>query len=161
MPEVAVLRSAGDDQVVPGNPRGADLDGLPVEIDGGHPTQVDRDVLVPGELRADGHRDIRRIQARGGHLVEQRLEEMMVALVDEDDAHGIASRQRFRRRQATKAASHDERGLAHVRFDATGTHSALGTGTSPVGRLPRDALIHASSAPSWRRSHSLRHRPPP
>ena len=122
MSEVAVLRPASDDQVVPGNPRALHLDGLPRQIDGGHPAQVDRDVVVPGELRADGHGDIRRIQARGSHLVEQRLEEVMVALIDEDDAHGLALRQRPRGRQASEPASHDHCRLAHVCFDATATH---------------------------------------
>ncbi|KAG1431664.1 hypothetical protein G6F57_022903 [Rhizopus arrhizus] len=34
-------------------------------------------------------RDIRRGQAGGGHLVQQRLEQVMVAAVDQGDAGGI------------------------------------------------------------------------
>src|ERR1051325_6809244 len=105
---------------------------------------MDGHVIAPGELRADGYGDVRRIQASRGHLVEQRLEEMMVALIDEDDAHGVAPGKPLRCGETAEPASHDDRRLSHVGSDATATYL--------LGPVPVPAYKTACSCSSPDRS---------
>jgi hypothetical protein len=59
------------------------------------------DVLLPAEDLADRGGDVAGREARGRHLVEQRLEKMVVLAVDDSDPHRRAS-QRSRRREAAE-----------------------------------------------------------
>jgi hypothetical protein len=55
----------------------------------------------------DGRGDITGVQGRGCHLVEQRLKEMMVALVDERDVH-VCVTEAARGLEAAEAGAEDE-----------------------------------------------------
>lgn len=56
-------------------------------VDVGHFTQAHFHIALVTEDVAQRRGDIRRGQACGGHLVEQRLEQMVVATVHQGDAH--------------------------------------------------------------------------
>jgi hypothetical protein len=56
---------------------------------------------------ADGRRHRRRRQPGGGHLVQQRLEQVVVGAVDQRHLD-IGTRQRTHRFQATEAAADDD-----------------------------------------------------
>ena len=62
-------------------------------------------------MRADRRRDVAGVQRRGGDLVEQRLEEVVVAAVDERDAHGRARSARAAAEPAEAAA--DDHDVGH------------------------------------------------
>ncbi len=53
-----------------------------------HVRQEDRDVGRTAHDGAKRDRDVRRIERGGGHLIQQRLEQMMVAPVQQRDPHG-------------------------------------------------------------------------
>ena len=57
------------------------------DVDGGHLGHADPHVAVPAQHVADGRRDLALREDAGGHLVEERLEEMVVGAVDEGDPH--------------------------------------------------------------------------
>ena len=109
MPEVTVLGSAGEDQEVPGKLRPVFQRDLSLrEIDRGGASQSHAHVRGPGELRAHRHGDVRRVQARRGHLIQQRLEEVMISLIDDGDLRRRVPRERPRRLQAAETgADHD------------------------------------------------------
>ena len=52
---------------------------------------VDGDVGMVLEDPAHGLGDVGGVQARGGHLIEEGLEDVMVAPVDDRHVHGLAS----------------------------------------------------------------------
>src|SRR5207253_2533312 len=87
MPEIAVLGAAGQHEEIPAE-LGPVLqrDALAAEIDAGDAPEAHLGVGGARELGADRDRDVRRVQARRRDLVEQRLEEMMIALIDDRDA---------------------------------------------------------------------------
>lgn len=63
-------------------------DRLVVEVDGIDFAEDVGDVFLVAEDFADGRGDVRGAEGGGGHLIEQRLEEVVVAAVDESDAGG-------------------------------------------------------------------------
>ena len=65
--------------------------------------------------------DVGRGQARGRDLVQQRLEQVMVAAVDQGDAQRRRS-QRARRPQAAEAAADDHEVRAGIRQRFAGIH---------------------------------------
>ncbi len=69
------------------------------------------DVRRAPELDADRHGDVGRVEAGGRDLIEQRLEQVMVAVVDEDDAKALAIRENLRRLQTREACADDDRNL--------------------------------------------------
>jgi hypothetical protein len=77
--------------------------------------EMDFDVRRVPELHADGHGDVGRIQAGGRDLIQQRLKEVMVATIDEDDPKALVVGEGFRRIQAREARADDDRdpGLGH------------------------------------------------
>ncbi|KAG1270542.1 hypothetical protein G6F66_013790 [Rhizopus arrhizus] len=66
----------------------ADLPGL--LVDGHHFAEADFHIALVAKDMAQRCRDIRSGQAGGGHLVQQRLEQVMVAAVDQGDAYALA-----------------------------------------------------------------------
>src|SRR5262249_13697871 len=67
--------------------------------------QEDRDVPRAAQDRPQRGRDVRGIQRGGRPLVEERLEQMVVAAVEQRDPHGLP-RERARRVEAAEAAAH-------------------------------------------------------
>ncbi len=78
-------------------------------------------VHLPAQHAADGRGDVGRIQRGGGHLVEERLEEVVVAAIDHRDPHrrppqGRAPRtgRRSRRRRSPPGGATSLGGPAHA-----------------------------------------------
>jgi hypothetical protein len=86
-----------------------------LEIDTVHMAEMNLDVRRVPELHADGHGDVGRIQAGGRDLIQQRLKEVMVATIDEDDPKALVVGEGLRRIQAREARADDDRdpGLGH------------------------------------------------
>src|SRR4029453_18091743 len=84
--EVRVPGSGRDDEIVVREPPVGqqELPASPVDPDG--VGEENRGVRLPPQDRADGIGDVSRRESRRRHLVEQGLEEVMVAAVDERDA---------------------------------------------------------------------------
>ena len=68
---------------------------------------------LPGEHAAQRVRDVARRELRGGHLVEQRLELVMVVAVDERDRHVFVVGEALRAAE-TREASADDHDVALV-----------------------------------------------
>ena len=71
-----------------------------------HLCQDDPRVALVAQLAADRHRDLRGRQAGHGHLIEQGLEQVVIAAVDQRDVD-VSAAQRLGHRQARKSAAHD------------------------------------------------------
>ena len=67
--------------------------------------------------------DVVAVESSGGHLVEQRLEGVVVALVDDRDLD-VAARQTLRRRKTPEACAHDHHSVPRlvVRRSRHGCH---------------------------------------
>src|SRR5438105_963049 len=107
MPEVGVRGAGGEDQIVVREIAVSEMDDLRAEIDRLRLAEDDVRVFLPPKDRADGVRDDGWIERRRGHLVEQRLEDVVVAAIDERDRHRRVA-QRLRRVQAAEAAADDD-----------------------------------------------------
>ena len=85
-------------------------------VDGSDLAHEHRSVALVAQDVAQRGGDGRRGEAGGGHLVEQGLEEVMVAAVDERDVHGRLA-QRAHRPEAgeTAADHHDFLSFCHMR----------------------------------------------
>jgi hypothetical protein len=66
------------------------------------------DVRLTPEDLADRSRDVTRSEPRGGHLVEQRLEEMVILAIHQRDTHRRAAQGRDGCEAAEAAAEHDD-----------------------------------------------------
>ena len=90
--EVGMQGPGGDDQVVvPQAVAVVEVDHPALDIHTGCLRQDDLGVLRVAKDRPDGRGDVARIEARRRHLVEHRLEEVVVSPVYHRDAHGRAS----------------------------------------------------------------------
>ena len=90
----------------------------PFDLDGGvdpGTLKWDRNGLVVGVVQdvADGRGDLALGQDARGHLVQQRLEEMMVRAVDDGDAHRFAL-ERPRGEEPAEATADDHHVVAAV-----------------------------------------------
>ncbi len=127
VPEVRGRGAAGDDETVVADPQrpaelvGVDLAGL--EIDVFHLRQDDPQRLVVPQHVADGGSDLPLREDAGRHLVEQRLEEVMVRAVDERDPHG-RTLERASGKEPSEAASDDHDMVPRV---AAHAHSSRST----------------------------------
>jgi hypothetical protein len=115
--EVRVRRACGKDQVVVLHGAGAHEQLPPGDIHADDLGQHHLAVLLPAKDGADRGADVRRGQRCGGHLIEERLEDVMVAPVDQRDL-GRRARQRPCRREAREPAADDE----HARESRRSTH---------------------------------------
>jgi hypothetical protein len=105
--EVAVSRAGREDQPVVGERLAVfqhhlahrDVDALRLAVQHGH-------VLLAGERAADRLGDRRRGQSRGRHLVEQRLEQVVVGAVDQRHVHRRRGQRAGRPQAAEAAAEH-------------------------------------------------------
>jgi hypothetical protein len=84
-------RTCADDQVVICKPRLAERDLAQRRINPGHFAQQHAHVGLEAEHFAEWCRDIRRRQRCCRDLVEQRLEKMIIALVEQRDPAGRVS----------------------------------------------------------------------
>ena len=79
MTEIGVPRAGRDDQIVVGNAPLPDQHIARLGINGGHAAEQDGGVALAPQDAADRLRDVRRREARRRDLIEQRLEQMVVA----------------------------------------------------------------------------------
>ena len=114
--EIAVLGTGGQDQEVIVDRAGGIREHLPgPRVDAGDLGQQDRRVALLGKNTADGPGDVGRRQVGGRHLIQQRLEQVVVALVDDDHVDRRVP-QLLGRRQAAEAGADDD----HTRSAAMG-----------------------------------------
>ena len=105
--KVGVGHPGRDDEVVVVEVSVLEEDALLLHLDALDGPHEDRDVALAPEQLADWRGDIRGGERRGRHLVEQGLEQVMVALVDQRDADP-RDVQLTGRGQATEAATQDD-----------------------------------------------------
>ena len=105
--EVDLRAQPEDEVVVVERLELGELDAARVQVDRGHPVLVDARVVLAVEEVADRVADRRLLEQARGHLVEQRLEGVVVVLVDEHDL-GVALLQLLRGADAGEAAAEDE-----------------------------------------------------
>jgi hypothetical protein len=91
-------------------------------------------VLLLAEDAADGHRDVGGGQHRRGHLVQQRLEQVVVATVNENDVYISICKGTSRVQTAEATPDHHHTGPS---VQAPGEHGAR--------RPAKRSLVHASS----------------
>ena len=104
--EVRGLRAHRHDEEIVGEGVRADVDAPTLEVDLLHLAHDHAHLLVLGHDAADGRGDLRWRQARHGHLVEQRLEQMVVRAVDQGDLDRRPV-ERLRRLEAPETTTDD------------------------------------------------------
>jgi hypothetical protein len=132
MAEVGLADAGGDDQVVVGQ-RDAlaagslrdDPPGSRIDVD--DVGQQALDVPVVLEDVAQRRRDLPLGQDPGGHLVEQRLEQVVLRAVDERD-RGVAAAQRPCREEPAEAAPDDDDPMPWCPVHHGSLHGVLGIG---------------------------------
>ncbi len=149
--EVRVCRPGGQDQVVVGKDGVSHLDLPAFKVHPIHVAEDDLHVLLPAHDAPDRGCDVRRRERGRGHLVEQRLEQVVILAVDQHDAKGRTA-ETARYFETTESSTHDDdhrvpgvggqRGRRHVRGrDATGGRCSRCPGGSrrsscDPGRIP-------------------------
>ena len=133
--EVRLPGSGGDDQAVVGiverlTRKGGGVHHPRLEVESGDPGQGNLHVLVAAQQVPQHRRDLTGGEDAGRHLVEERLEQVMVALVDEGDVD-VGPRQHAGGGKATESATDDDDTVARV---LTHGSSFPGDGT-PWARL--------------------------
>ena len=106
MAEVTVPGTGGNDERVVADLVAVELYDAIVEVEARYVAQQDVAVCLPRDDRSERRGDIRRREAAGCDLIQQRLEQMEVAAIDERDLNG-RSPQRPCRIQAAEAAADD------------------------------------------------------
>ena len=105
--KVGVPRPGGDDEKVVGDFAVAGHDLFPVHVDALRFGENDLGIFLRADDVAQRLGDVRRRKRGRGHLVKQRLEEMMILPVEQRDAD-IGLAQRLGRLQPAKAAADDD-----------------------------------------------------
>ena len=100
MPEISMPRAGGDDEIVVRNFPFARDDEMAIEVDIEHSIHEHGCVLLPGKNAPDRCRDLCRRKTRGRDLVQQWLEEMIIAPVN----HGHIDRRRSERLRGIEPA---------------------------------------------------------
>jgi hypothetical protein len=95
-------------------------------VDAGDLGENDVDIACVAHDGADRRGDVRRRQARGGDLVKQRLEQMVIVLVDEGD---VEWRIRQRRGGGKSAKSGAENDHARARGGIGAVHDQASSAT--------------------------------
>ncbi len=111
VPEVRVRDARRDDQVVVRRFAIGEMDDVRLEVDRRRLGEPDADVGLAAQDPADRRRDVARRKRGRGDLIEKRLEDVMVAPIDEQDVDR-RSPKRARGAQAAKTAADDH----HPRF---------------------------------------------
>ncbi len=108
MAEIGVLGARGEDQPIVWNvPAAIEPDQPCGRVDTGHLAQQRGNFLTPVHELPDGPGDLRGTERRRRHLVQERLEQMMVAAVDERDV-GVDALQLLDGGQSAKAPTDDD-----------------------------------------------------
>ena len=115
MAEITVAGAARENQVVERNLAIVTEHRPALEIHPADMAEVNLDVWRSPELHANRNRDVGGIQARGRHLIQQRLEQVMIPMVDENDRQIVVVRERLRRVQSGEPCSHDDGGFHETR----------------------------------------------
>ena len=89
--EVGVRGAGRDDEEVVRHHAVAEQHALAAHVDGGRLAEDHPGVLLPAEDAPDGRRDVARVQRRRRYLVEERLEEVVVAPIDQRHLHRSAA----------------------------------------------------------------------
>ena len=111
--EIGVLRAGCENQDVVGNAPAVGENLAPLRVDGRHVAENDVDVGLARENAADRRGDVGGRKPRGRDLIEQRLEQMIVVLVDDGDVEWLSG-QCFRSGEAAEAGSDDDdAGVGH------------------------------------------------
>ncbi len=110
--EVALLDARGQDKIVVGQGDLAAvgrrrLDVATLRVRAGHLAHRDDGVGLPPYRLTDRDRDVAGRQHRGGHLVEERLEHVVIAPVDQEDLDRRAP-EGFHRSETGEAAAHHD-----------------------------------------------------
>ena len=110
--EIGGGAAARQDQVVVAQGPAVGPHRLPLEVHGLDLPEPELGIADPAEDAPHRVRDVRAVHGRGGHLVEQGREQVVVVPVDNDGPHRRAG-QRFRAVEARKAGAddHDRRSL--------------------------------------------------
>mgnify|MGYP001238239884 CR=1 FL=1 len=111
---IGMARSGGDDEVVIGKPHIVQNDGLRARVDVLNRPQDCPRIGLTAQHAADRAGDIGRRQPCRGDLVEERLEQVIVAPIDDGDV-GRATRERPRGAQASESRTEDNDARA-IRF---------------------------------------------
>ena len=77
------------------------------EIDGGDFHHAEIEILLAAQDGSNGLGDLFGLESRGGDLIEQRLEEMVVVAIEENYLHRRAA-EGTRHSQAAKARAHND-----------------------------------------------------
>ncbi len=149
--EVRVGRPRGEDEILVGQVGAVvERDQPGIGIDADHLGEQHPHVRLAGEDRPDRTGDVRRVQSRRRHLVQQRLEQVMVAPVDHGQVD-IRSGQPFRCGEPAESTADDQHAWAgHGGNVATARRSTVGSRadripTRDADRLARryvDAFLH-------------------
>ena len=112
VPEVGLGHPGGHDQAVVGildrHPAGhGGVDDPALEVEAGHLGQLHPHVLLPAHDVPQGRGDLARRQHPGGRLVEEGLEEMVIAAVDQCHVDRFASEEAGGRKAPEPAADDD------------------------------------------------------
>ncbi len=108
-------RAGGENKHVVGDVDRPGAHAAPLDIDGGDFRHEDGDVWPAPENAADRPGDIGGRQRGRRHLIEQRLEAMVVLPVDHDDL-GIGAAERLRRLEPAEATTDDDDARACARL---------------------------------------------
>ena len=109
-----MARAGRDDKVIIGQPHIRQDDFLRAGVDVGNRAEDGSRIGLTAENAADRAGDIGRRQARRGDLVEERLEKMIVAAIDDGDVRRAAA-ERPRRAQAAKSGAENDDARPPVR----------------------------------------------
>ena len=109
------MHAGGDHQIVKvylldPDARTIGVNGSGSQIDADNFSQKHGNIRLLSFKLPNRSRHLGRREDRCRHLIEQRLENVMIATIDHDD-FGIATSQRFRRGNAGEAASNDDDAL--------------------------------------------------
>ena len=151
MAEVGLADPGGHDQAVVGDLEGLDADDAgvhdpAVKVEPGDLGQLDADVLVLAEHVADGRRDLAGRDHARRHLVQERLEQVVVAPVDHGHVDVLAG-QEAGRRQAAEAPADDHHPVAGGPVGAGRAHPRRSVRCSPTRRALAMAVRAGLTAP--------------
>ena len=108
--EVRVGRPGGDDQEVVVDHAVGQEQAIALAVHADGLREQHFDVLLPAENPADRRGDVARRERRHRHLIQQRLEHVMVAPIDDRDLHRLTSKRAGRVQPTeTSADNHDSR----------------------------------------------------
>ena len=141
VPEIALLRPGGDDQIVERNSLAFRDHLVPAGVDAGDIAEHDLDVGPAVKLRSDRRGDIGRRQCCRRDLVQQRLEQMIVVAVDQRDIEWPAG-EGLRCGKSAEPGSDD---------DNAGCHERSLSDRAPLARVPHArARCRTGNSPALR-----------